>query len=113
METIAAELVETGAKRDRRGRKLAVREEALAAIAAYEKSGLTQREFALREGIKFFTFTAWLKRFRPPTPKPAFAQVRLSRPSPRSELTVALPNGLVIRGSETEALADLIKRLGC
>jgi hypothetical protein len=39
--------------------------------------------------------------------------VRLSRPSPRSELTVALPNGLVIRGSETEALADLIKRLGC
>ena len=37
-------------------------EEALAAIAAYEKSGLTQREFALREGIKFFTFTAWLKR---------------------------------------------------
>ena len=44
METIGAELVDTGAKRDGRGRRLAVREEAQAALAAYESSGLTQRE---------------------------------------------------------------------
>ena len=61
METIAAELVETGAKKDARGRRLAVREEAQAALAAYERSGLTQREFAKREGIKFFTFMLPMK----------------------------------------------------
>jgi hypothetical protein len=53
METIAAELVETGAKKDARGRRLAVREEAQAAIAAYERSGLTQREFASVRGSSF------------------------------------------------------------
>ena len=115
METIAAELVETGAKKDVRGRRLAVREEAQAALAAYERSGLTQREFARREGIKFFTFTGWLKRYRRPAGNPAFAEVRLARPRPaaRSKLTVKLPSGLVVRGTDAGQMADLIKRLGC
>ena len=115
METIAAELVETGAKKDARGRRLAVREEAQAALAAYERSGLTQREFAKREGIKFFTFTGWLKRYRQAGEKPAFAEVRLARPPSvaRSKLTVKLPSGLVVRGTDAGQMADLIKRLGC
>jgi transposase-like protein len=117
MEMIAAELVETGAKKDARGRRLAVREEAQAALAAYERSGLTQREFAKREGIKFFTFTGWLKRYRRPGEKPAFAEVRVATPTPklapRSKLTVKLPSGLVVRGTDAAQMADLIKRLAC
>lgn len=113
METIAAELVETGAKKDARGRRLAVRSEAKAAIAAYERSGLTQREFSEREGIKFHTFTGWLKRYRPEAGKLAFAQVRLAKPAPKSELIVSLPSGLVVRGTDAAAMVELIKRLGC
>jgi len=112
METIAAELVETGAKKDARGRRLAVRDEAKAAVAAYERSGLTQREFAKREGIKFFTFTGWIRRHRQ-AQKPVFAQVRLAKPAPKSELVVSLPSGLVVRGTDAAAMVDLIKRLGC
>ena len=113
METIAAELVETGAKKDARGRRLAVREEAQAALAAYERSGLTQREFAKREGIKFYTFTGWLKRYRGQGEKPAFAQVRVAKRAAGSKLTVKLPNGLVVRGTDAGQMAELIKLLGC
>jgi len=114
MEMIAAELVETGARKDSRGRRLAVREEARAAIAAYERSGMTQREFAQREGIKFHTFTSWLKRFRHADEKPAFAQVRLAKPPPRSsKLTVKMPSGLVVRGTDASQVAELIRLLSC
>jgi transposase-like protein len=112
METIAAELVETGAKRDVRGRRLAVRAEAKAAVAAYARSGRTQREFAEREGIKFFTFTGWIRRYRR-AERTAFAQVRMAPPGPGSELVVSLPSGLVVRGTDAAAMAELIKRLGC
>jgi hypothetical protein len=105
MEAIAAELVETGAKKDPRGRRLAVRDEAKAAVAAYERSGLTQREFAKLEGIKFFTFTGWILRYRR-AEKPAFAQVRIARPASRSELVVSLPSGFVVRGTDAAAMAS-------
>ena len=114
METIGAELVDTGAKRDGRGRRLAVREEAQAALAAYERSGLTQREFAKRDGIKFHTFTGWLKRYRQPGGKLAFAEVRVAKPTPRSaKLTVKLPSGLVVRGTDASQVAELIRLLSC
>ncbi len=116
METIAAELVETGAKKDARGRRLALHEEARAAIAAYERSGLTQRAFSEREGIKFHTFTGWLKRYRLPVGRAAFAEVRVAKPAPkapRSKLTVKLPSGVVVRGTDAGQMAELIKRLGC
>jgi hypothetical protein len=51
--SITTELIETGAKRDGRGRRIATREEKVALIAQYRGSGLTQRAFAEREGIKF------------------------------------------------------------
>ena len=117
METIAAELVDMGAKRDGRGRRLAVRREREAVIAAYEQSGMTQREFAQREGIKFHTFTSWLKRFRQADEKPAFAQVRVAKVTPKSaskaKLTVKLPSGLVVRGTDASQVAELIRLLSC
>ena len=113
METIAAELVDMGAKRDGRGRRLAVRREREAVIAAYEQSGMTQREFAQREGIKFHTFTGWLKRYRQPGEKPTFAQVRVAKPTRSSKLTVKLPSGMVVRGTEASQVAELIRLLSC
>ena len=119
METILAELVETGAKKDSRGRRLALREEAQAAIAAFERSGLTQSEFAEREGIKYYTFTGWLKRYRQRRAKPAFAQVRVAKPTPtpkptsKSKLTVKLPGGMVVRGTDAAQVAELIRLLSC
>ena len=95
-------------------RGLAVREEAQAALAAYERSGLTQRDFARREGIKFHTFTGWLKRYRQLGQKLAFAQVRVAKPTPRSsKLTVKLPSGLVVGGSDASQVAEPIRLLSC
>jgi len=111
METITAELLDTGAKRDGQGRRLAVRREREAVIAAYERSGMTQREFAQREGIKFHTFTGWLKRYGPGRAKAAFARVKVATRAPSALLEVALPNGVVMRGSDAEQLAVLVQRL--
>jgi hypothetical protein len=117
METIATELLDMGAKRDGRGRRLAVREEAQAALVAYEGSGLTQREFAQREGIKFHTFTGWLKRYRRRDEGPTFAQVRLAKPTakiaPGSKLTVKLRSGVTVRGTDAVQVAELIRLLSC
>jgi transposase-like protein len=61
MASITTELVETGSKRDGRGRKITTPAEKEALVAQYRDSGLTQRAFAEREGIKFSTFTAWVQ----------------------------------------------------
>ena len=110
METITAELLDTGAKRDGRGRRIGVRREREAVIAAYERSGMAQREFAQREGIKFHTFTGWLKRYRPEARKPGFAQVRVAKPTSGSKLTVKLPSGLVVRGTDAAQMAELDRK---
>lgn len=112
METLTTELVETGEKRDRRGRRLALAQTRTAAVAAYERSGLTQAAFAQREGIKFHTFTHWLRveRARKPT-SPAFAEVKLGPARPASAMEVALPNGVVVRGGDIEQLVALVERL--
>jgi hypothetical protein len=45
MASITTELVETGAKRDERGRKITTPAERVALIAQYRDSGLTQKAF--------------------------------------------------------------------
>ena len=92
---------------------MVVRREREALIAAYERSGLTQRAFAQREGIGFYRFVAWLKRHRERRPKTNFAEVnvaRVNRTTP-SPMEVALPNGIVVRGGEVEQIAGLVERL--
>jgi hypothetical protein len=51
MMTITTELVDTGAKRDGRVRRIATTEEREALVAQYHESGLTQKAFAEREGM--------------------------------------------------------------
>ncbi len=113
METLTTELVETGEKRDRCGRRIALAQTREAAVAAYERSGLTQAAFAQREGIKFHTFTHWLRVERARKPRTArFAEVTVRRPSgPVPSMEVALPDGMVVRGGDVEQLVALVERL--
>ena len=112
MEALTTEVVETGEKRDGRGRRLAVGRHREAMIAAYQRSGLTQRAFAEREGIGFFRFVAWLKRHRQQRGKSDFVEVNVPRqPATTSQVEVALPSGVVVRGADVEQIARLVERL--
>ena len=113
MGSITAELVESGGKRDSAGRKLvgAARREAI--LAAYDQnSGLTQREFAEREGVSYHTLVTWLGRRREAQGKVTpvrFAEVRM--PRLRAPTEVCLPNGIVIRGGDAAEIVALAKAL--
>lgn len=111
MDAITTELVETGEKRDARGRRIAVRKERESLIAAYERSGLTQRAFAQREGIGFYRFVGWLKRDRRLKNKFAEVSVAADKRPPPSAVEVALPNGVVVRGADVEQIVALVERL--
>jgi len=112
MKMIAAELIDTGEKRDARGRKLKKAQHRTALLAAYRQSGLTQKAFAAREGVSYSTLTYWLfAERRAATTKPAFKE--MSWPASATTggywpMEVALPNGLVIRARESSAVAELI-----
>ena len=113
MKTITAEVVDTGKKRDKRGRQIVQAEERVALLAAYATSGMTQRAFAEREGVKYCTFTAWLarQRKREPEPKVAFARVDLNHGRVAGGLEVMLPDGVVVRGSNVEQILALVVQL--
>lgn len=111
MKMIAAELVDTGEKRDARGRKLMKAQYRAALLAAYRESGLTQKAFAAREGVSYSTLTGWLAAERgQPVAKPAFKEVSWRGPATVGTwpMEIALPNGLVIRAREAGAVAELI-----
>ena len=115
MGAILTELVETGEKRDGRGRRIVTEDHRQMVVAAYAQSGLTQRAFAEREGIKFHTLVEWLYRARhrkPAKPNPRFRELRLGAVLARpAVLEVTLPNGLVVRGSSAAAVAELVRAL--
>ena len=62
--TLTTELVETGEKRDRIGRKITPGPRRAELVAAWQGSGLTQAEFARREGIIYSSFAAWVQAAR-------------------------------------------------
>ncbi len=119
MGMISAELVEASEKRDVSGRKLAGEARRSALLAAYDRSGLTQRAFSAREGVSYHTLVTWLVRRRRERPAETaqekapvvrFAQVRLPRVG--GALEMVLPNGIVIRGADAAQVAALVKALG-
>ena len=113
MKTITAEVVDTGQVRDKRGRKIVRAEERAALLAAYATSGLTQRAFAEREGVKYCTFTMWLAKQRKagPGPKVAFARVDLNGGRMAAAMEVVLPDGVVVRGNTVEQVLALVAQL--
>jgi transposase-like protein len=116
--TEAMELVETGERRDRLGRKITPADRRAELVALWRQSGLTQAAFARREGIIYSSFAAWVQAERrvsagaPRVPKPVvhFAEVRLPAAANHG-LEVRLPDGTVLRGGNAVALAALVRAL--
>ena len=116
MGTSTTELVETGDKRDERGRKIVDRARRAALIASYEQSGLTQKTFARREGVSYGTFVAWLGRYRRGETlggaKPmSFQELCLEASRGTAGLEVQLPTGITIRGRSVREVAELVRAL--
>ena len=115
------EWVDTGEKRDGRGRRMVPAKERAALIEAYGKSGMTQRAFAQREGINYYTFIDWLQRvrargvmaMRPAAETPRFQELNLAAmvPAKTAMLEVTLPGGMTVRGENAVAVAELVRAL--
>jgi len=107
-----AEIVDTGDKRDGRGRRLSTPEQRTAMVRAFRDSGLTMAAFARREGLEYATFAGWVYRCAKEAPRHLpvkFAEVRL--PFAATTLEVRLPDGLVAVGTHPGELAALVRAL--
>ena len=115
MELLKAELVDDGAKQDGKGRRLMPRDRIGALVLEYEGSGLTLAAFARRTGVNYSTFTAWVykQRARANRKGPVrFAQLQLPAPNVApADLSVTLPDGVIVRGRESQAVAALVRAL--
>jgi len=117
MESIEAEVCVESGKSDRQGRRIRGAAEWSCILERYDSSGLTQRAFCAREGLRYGTLVAWLGRRRKnggplirSQPEPKFQELSLSRPAEplSASLDVRLPEGIVLRGSQASELAELI-----
>ncbi|NBB79108.1 MAG: hypothetical protein GVY36_06620 [Verrucomicrobia bacterium] len=115
MENEQFELVDRGEKRDTRGRVIQKREERERILAAYDESGLTQRAFAKREGVKYSTLVWWLKqrRERNRSAEPVrFEEVRLGSALEKpTALEVVLADGTRVRGGDPAMVGQLVRML--
>jgi len=134
MNTAATtEVVDDGRRRDRLGRARTPRQRREELLADYDRSGMSQAAFARRAGVRYPTFAHWVQERRkeaagspgreaaePGTSGagPRFVELRLptapgpSMPScPVAELSVILPDGVILRGAEPQALAALVSAL--
>jgi hypothetical protein len=115
MGTISTEVVLAAEKRDSRGRAIADKQRRREVLAEYDRSGMTQRAFAKREGIKYATFVNWLawrrRAQRNNRAGPTFAEVQLGPVRSVSRLEVMLPSGVVIRGEDAREIAQLMRAL--
>ena len=119
METLRTEVVDDEAKRDRRGRRIMPRERKEALVREYEASGLTRAEFARRAGLKYPTFAGWVHDRRAQPGRRAgraslvhFARMQWPAASVAPlELSVILPDGVIVRGPEAIAVAALVRAL--
>lgn len=115
----AMELVETGKTRDRRGRRITPAERREELVAAWRQSGLTQAEFARREGVRYPTFASWVQQARKaaggkqtPAPQVRFAEVQAAAMEAAPLLEVRLPDGTVVRGASAREVAAVVRALG-
>ena len=115
--TAKLELVETGEKRDRVGRKITPAKRREELVGAWQRSGLSQAEFARREGARYPTFASWVQQRRardgkppPMEPKIRFVEAALPSGAPAG-LEVRLADGTTVRGARVEAVAALVRAL--
>ena len=115
MEAIETEVLDGGVKQDAKGRRVLPEHEWMRVLDEYDRSGMTQKAFARREGINLHTLVAWLGRRRKAERrddnKPVrFQEVDLGGTSP-GRLEIQLSDGVVLRGRSPEALAALFSAL--
>ena len=109
-------VIDSGRKRDRQGRRIVTAEERTALMTAYRKSGMTQRAFVEREGLRYSTFTSWLQGRRRAGERhdgPSavrFTEVKLPG-MPEAGLLVRLPDGTELRGGSAAELAVLVRAI--
>ena len=91
-------------------------------LASYQRCGLTQREFALREGVGLSTLSRWLRgapKAKPASTAPPFIPVAnlLAQTSSPECYRLLLPGGVIIeaphgfRASEVQELLQVVKAL--
>ena len=112
------ELIDTGARRDTLGRIVTPSARRTELVAAWRQSGLTQAEFARREGLRYTTFAHWAqlgeRKTKPDRSAVEFAEVRLPLPAPggsrgAARLEVRLADGTVLSGNNATELAALVR----
>jgi hypothetical protein len=115
MELLKAELIDDGAKQDLKGRRIMPPERIEALLLEYEGSGMTLAAFARGAGVNYSTFAGWVykQRTRANRKGPVrFAQLQLPAANlAPAELSVSFPDGVVVRGSDGQALAALVRVL--
>jgi transposase-like protein len=117
MSSTITDVVETGEKRDTRGRRMTPAERRRQMVETYRASGQTMAAFARRERINYATFAGWVAKAarEPGSPPPVkFAELALPfapPPLPAEVLEVRLADGTAPRGSRVDALVALVRAL--
>ena len=118
MGAITAEVVDTGEKRDGRGRRVIAHAQRVELIASYRASGMSMAAFARREGINYTTFAGWMQRAGSMAGSGAirFAEVKVAAMEParapaREGMEVRLADGTLLRGHRVSDLVALVKAL--
>jgi transposase-like protein len=118
MGAITAEVVDTGEKRDAKGRRVTPTERRAQMVQAFRASGMTMAAFARRERLNYATFAGWVtKAQRSPVAKRPieFAELRMPfvAPPPVSgdQLEVRLPDGTLLRGGRVADVVALVRAL--
>jgi transposase-like protein len=124
MNVTMTEVVDDGRRPDRLGRVRTPRCRREELLAEYDRSGMSQAAFARRAGVRYPTFAHWVQERRrtdggeaaPAATAPRFVELRVPAASKASaiasaELSVTLPDGVVLRGAQPKALAALVRAL--
>ena len=117
MGAITTEVVDTGEKRDRRGRRMTPGDRRAQMVQVYRASGMTMAAFARRERINYATFAGWVaKAQRTALVKPSIKFAEMTFPfaptaAPVDQLEVRLPDGTVLRGNRLVDVVALVRAL--
>ena len=119
METINAELISGEGKKDQRGRRLMSEARWAELLQEYENSSETQAAYCKRNSINVHTFVARLAKSRREKPlagvraQAGFVEANISNAwlGTGNALEVVLPDGILIRGGDIEAMAKLVRAI--
>ncbi|PTX94443.1 hypothetical protein [Opitutus sp. ER46] len=113
----AMEVVDTGEKRDGRGRRITPPGRRDELVAAWRQSGMTLTAFARREGVNYTTFCSWVQQREreagaAPGDKVRFAEVQVSAAaSSEAVVEVRLADGTVVRGARAGEVVAVVRAL--